>query len=313
MRLPLLTRLSGLARDARRRLLNGFGQAPVGPSGPRRYRPLIEHLERRDLLAVWTVSSVWPNYVLEGVDVTIEFNRTCQSCADPPSDPPPPNWPYTSTFTIHYQVQPEPFGTNPVSTADYGVPDPLPSGLSAADYVAPTGTVTLYPGESSKSLLFHTTVGDSYEPTEYAFVKIIGTPSSDDPDDEISLDENDVNLEINDNDPPPPTPQPVLPGCTSCFGVGGSGSLGQIATVSPPPLVGPPLYNVKTLLTSVSSGGPSGFSSHPVRYSDGAVYLAATDLEADGGGIPWGVTRQWTNAPGYYRWNTVGTGMVIDQ
>ncbi len=34
-----------------------------------------------------------------------------------------------------------------------------------------------------------------------------------------------------------------------------------------------------------------------MRYGDGVVKLAETDLHSDGFGFPWGQTRAWTNGP----------------
>jgi len=56
-----------------------------------------------------------------------------------------------------------------------------------------------------------------------------------------------------------------------------------------------------------------GYSKFPIRYFDGTVMVAASDLESAAGGIPWGVTRQWTNGPGYARQNQVGAGMVLTE
>ncbi len=38
-----------------------------------------------------------------------------------------------------------------------------------------------------------------------------------------------------------------------------------------------------------------GFSSGLVRYFDGTVDVATTDLQSSGFGSPWGQTRSWTN------------------
>ncbi len=54
-------------------------------------------------------------------------------------------------------------------------------------------------------------------------------------------------------------------------------------------------------------------TSQPVRYADGAVTIAATDLMSDGFGMPWGQTRTWTNAPGYAAATTNGVGWVDTQ
>jgi RHS repeat-associated protein len=64
---------------------------------------------------------------------------------------------------------------------------------------------------------------------------------------------------------------------------------------------------------NVQPAAPRSVSSRPVRYSDGTVIVTSTDLYSTGFGIPWGVTRDWTNALGYQRSNVVGHGMVLDE
>ncbi|HEY7312113.1 MAG TPA: hypothetical protein VH643_22300 [Gemmataceae bacterium] len=55
---------------------------------------------------------------------------------------------------------------------------------------------------------------------------------------------------------------------------------------------------------------PKQSTADPVRYMDGVVTLAATDLLADGFGFPWGQTRAWTNGPGYAQGSDNGSGWV---
>lgn len=64
-----------------------------------------------------------------------------------------------------------------------------------------------------------------------------------------------------------------------------------------------------------SSSGPSPTlsSSQPVRYYDGVVTLAETDLSSAGFGLPWGQTRSWTNGPGYAVGASNGSGWVATQ
>lgn len=45
--------------------------------------------------------------------------------------------------------------------------------------------------------------------------------------------------------------------------------------------------------------GPSGLSSHPVRYWDGLVVYTAPDLASAGFGHPWAYTRSWSNLDAY--------------
>jgi hypothetical protein len=55
---------------------------------------------------------------------------------------------------------------------------------------------------------------------------------------------------------------------------------------------------------------PSGYSSQPVRYADGVVQIAETDLHSDGFGFPLGQTRSWSNGPGYATGGSNGAGWV---
>src|SRR5262249_22666551 len=67
-----------------------------------------------------------------------------------------------------------------------------------------------------------------------------------------------------------------------------------------------------TARTSASTGNPLPAESiaHPVRYADGVVTIAETDLHSDGFGFPWGQTRSWTNGPGYAAGSDNGSGWV---
>jgi YD repeat-containing protein len=58
---------------------------------------------------------------------------------------------------------------------------------------------------------------------------------------------------------------------------------------------------------------PAGFTSSPVRYADGVVDIAETDLHSAGFGSPWGQTRSWTNGAGYAASGINGNGWVITQ
>ena len=60
-------------------------------------------------------------------------------------------------------------------------------------------------------------------------------------------------------------------------------------------------------------GGASAFSAFPVRYADGVVQYAETDLLSGGFGADWGVTRSWTNEPVYSQGQNVGRGWVVGQ
>jgi RHS repeat-associated protein len=59
-----------------------------------------------------------------------------------------------------------------------------------------------------------------------------------------------------------------------------------------------------------SGSPPSPYTQEPVRYADGVVRIAATDLHSDGFGTPWGQTRSWSNGPGYATGSDNGSGWV---
>ncbi len=54
----------------------------------------------------------------------------------------------------------------------------------------------------------------------------------------------------------------------------------------------------------------SSSSSDPVRYGDGTVTIAETDVYSAGFGFPWAQTRSWTNAAGYAQSGVNGVGWV---
>jgi RHS repeat-associated protein len=64
--------------------------------------------------------------------------------------------------------------------------------------------------------------------------------------------------------------------------------------------------------TNTAAMGPmiSTSSGDPVRYADGVVTIAQTDLHSDGAGFPWGQTRSWTNGSGYTTGSNNGNGWV---
>jgi RHS repeat-associated protein len=59
-----------------------------------------------------------------------------------------------------------------------------------------------------------------------------------------------------------------------------------------------------------AGGGGPAVSSGGVRYADGAVAAAETDLWSGGYGVGWGHARSWTNRPGYAQRNVNGNGVV---
>jgi RHS repeat-associated protein len=64
---------------------------------------------------------------------------------------------------------------------------------------------------------------------------------------------------------------------------------------------------------NTSGNVPQLNSQDLVRYNDGVVRVATTDLEADGFGMPWGQTRSWSNGPGYATGSANGSGWVDTQ
>ncbi|QDU23566.1 FG-GAP repeat domain-containing protein [Urbifossiella limnaea] len=55
---------------------------------------------------------------------------------------------------------------------------------------------------------------------------------------------------------------------------------------------------------------PDAYTKNPVRYADGVAVIAATDLESDGFGRPWGQARTWSNNPAYSAGSDLGNGWV---
>ncbi len=72
--------------------------------------------------------------------------------------------------------------------------------------------------------------------------------------------------------------------------------------------------DVVTVPKQTSGATPAATSAAPVRYADGVVQLAETDLYTAGlGSHPWGQTRSWTNGPAYAAGTVLGNGWVITQ
>lgn len=63
----------------------------------------------------------------------------------------------------------------------------------------------------------------------------------------------------------------------------------------------------------MESNAPDRFSHEPLRYFDGVIQLTTTDISSQGFGSPWGVTRSWTNGPGYANTSFYGAGEVLSQ
>src|SRR5690606_24059174 len=61
-------------------------------------------------------------------------------------------------------------------------------------------------------------------------------------------------------------------------------------------------------------GAPGSFSAgSPVRYGDGVTRVAGSDLSSSGFGVPWGVSRSWSNAPGLAAGSSGGSGQVVGE
>ncbi len=58
---------------------------------------------------------------------------------------------------------------------------------------------------------------------------------------------------------------------------------------------------------------PDRFSHEPVRYFDGVLKLTTTDISSNGFGKAWGMTRSWTNGPGYANTSFYGSGWLVSQ
>lgn len=59
-----------------------------------------------------------------------------------------------------------------------------------------------------------------------------------------------------------------------------------------------------------TGNNPNNFSAAGVRFADGVVKFAVTDLSVAGFGMGWGPSRSWTNGPGYADNRVAGNGWV---
>jgi len=82
----------------------------------------------------------------------------------------------------------------------------------------------------------------------------------------------------------------------------------------------PPVYAVDTqpsmefgAYATSSGNNPTNTSVGMVRYADGVVDLHFPDLESTGFGMPFGITRSWSNGPGYDNGTDLGFGWNINQ
>jgi hypothetical protein len=195
-----------------------------------------------------------------------------------------------SPSTIGYDF--ERYGdTSQALTVYYSVSGGATSG---EDFQVPSGTFTFGVNESVYYLRIPAYDDDILEGDEYVVFTITPSIDYDTPGGNtfVSL--------IEDNETAPDNPSEAIPGCPGC------------------PPVAADAFNSAANSRLADAGvlhtfAPSGFSSNPVRYSDGVVLVSSTDLESSGFGMPWGITRQWSNGVGYARENVVGSGMVVSQ
>jgi len=72
--------------------------------------------------------------------------------------------------------------------------------------------------------------------------------------------------------------------------------------------------NMEWSAYATSSGNnPKNTSVGMVRYADGVVDVHFPDLESSGFGMPFGITRSWSNGPGYDKGTELGFGWNINQ
>jgi RHS repeat-associated protein len=161
---------------------------------------------------------------------------------------------------------------------------------AGSDYVAASGTVVLTPTGTAPydtyyfNYVFVQLINDSIpEGTETFYIRLSNPTNG------ATLNQTDFAVTLMDDDAGTVTPIPFnlapAPDCPTQDLVADS-------TVEPPP---------------PSSSGPN-----PVRYADGVVTVAADDLSG-GLGVPWGVQRTWTNAPGVAARPDAGNGWVLSQ
>ena len=157
------------------------------------------------------------------------------------------------------------------------------------DYTVPTppAIVTFNPGETTKTLTIDV-VGDlRFEPDETFFIDLTSATNA-----TISDNQGKGTIVNDDGD------VPLAPHAGPCGPT--------LSAYRPPPRLGG-LATLNTgSLSALESGGP-------IRYFDGAVQLATTDLGSDGFGVPWSHTRNWSNAEGYSAGQYFGSGWQVSE
>jgi hypothetical protein len=201
-------------------------------------------------------------------------------------------------------------------------------GVFVAAAIDPTLTASLTPGAQTQSMSAPTTVTLSWS-TDLPGAVVSG-----------------VSINWGDGSPPTnfPSPQPTSGAVTASHAYTTAGTytvtgdvaatnkfqglavtVGAVAVVgsNDPPAIPPPddtncgCSNQPGDLIAegvqLSGPVPKGMSVAPVRYFDGVIQLAETDLSSDGFTVPWGQTRSWTNGPGYAAGGSNGNGWVNTQ
>jgi hypothetical protein len=209
--------------------------------------------------------------------------------AHPLSPPPPPPLPYVSLLTgSNLQVQESSSGAyveaglSAVTDHDVTVQFTVSNGTAGAgkDYGTTSGSITIPAGSGQANS--HITILDDNavnEPTE-TFTVTLSNPSGA----TFGPGPTSGTYTIReDSDGGTHLPPPSVAKCfCNCGDPNEPGALDAVYDYPP-----------KKLFV------PSDSSDAPVRYADGVVTLAETDLHSDGFGFPWGQTRSWTNGPGY--------------
>ena len=160
--------------------------------------------------------------------------------------------------------------------------------VAGQDFQAVNGTLSFTPGSTAASfsvpLLDDNNVGEPNTESLHLSLSsptgaVLGVPASA------------VLFLTEDNDPNTGPINALATSSTNCGCIDHSGDLVQ----TPPAATGP----------VVDESSPD-----PVRYADGVVTIAVTDLRSAGFGFPWAQTRSWTNGAGYAASGVNGVGWV---
>jgi hypothetical protein len=171
------------------------------------------------------------------------------------------------------------------------LPAAVQPGLPYEDFTAVSGSNHFNPGQTSRTITYTAVADGITEPTEK--IQFALDMWYDDEDNMLYGGEAQPSvllLTILDNDAPPDIVPVDVCGCDTT-------QPGSVTNPDP-----------------ASSGGiAKPATTEPVRYFDGAVLLASTDLASSGFGLPWGQSRSWSNAPGYSAGAASGSGWVTSE